>query len=253
MALEPITRQEQIIAGKDLEPITRMERFLKEYGGGAGGVVSDEQIKNAVENYLDENPIGVDLSVTGATVGQTVIISAVDENGAPTAWEAADGGEKEWKLVCDFITEEEVKSFSVNKDIDGNDLYLAPNEETLIFLIAAPTDTNTAKKSAMFLLNEAQTSNIPNFIYNGTTNYTRRYIEFGKDPNGVFRINKGFEYSPWGNNVFDNGWNPVVEGSSHLVYNSNIANGLVSVGGMSLDGTFGIGSRISVYVKKGGN
>ena len=29
MALEPITRQEQIIAGKDLEPITRQEKFLK--------------------------------------------------------------------------------------------------------------------------------------------------------------------------------------------------------------------------------
>lgn len=37
MTLEPITRQEQIIAGKDLQPITRMEKFLKEYGGGGGG------------------------------------------------------------------------------------------------------------------------------------------------------------------------------------------------------------------------
>lgn len=37
MAFEPITRQEQIIAGKDLEPITRMEMFLKQYGGGSGG------------------------------------------------------------------------------------------------------------------------------------------------------------------------------------------------------------------------
>ena len=37
MALEPITRAEQIIAGKDLEPITRMEMFLKQYGGGSGG------------------------------------------------------------------------------------------------------------------------------------------------------------------------------------------------------------------------
>ena len=36
MALKPITRQEQIIAGKDLEPITRMEKFLKQYGGGGG-------------------------------------------------------------------------------------------------------------------------------------------------------------------------------------------------------------------------
>ena len=35
MALEPITRQEKIIAGKDLEPITRMEMFLKNFGGGA--------------------------------------------------------------------------------------------------------------------------------------------------------------------------------------------------------------------------
>ena len=46
MALEPITRQEKIIAGQDLTPITRMEMFLKEYGGsggsggGSGGVTT---------------------------------------------------------------------------------------------------------------------------------------------------------------------------------------------------------------------
>ena len=38
MALEPITRQEQIIAGQDLTPITRMEMFLKQFGGGGGSV-----------------------------------------------------------------------------------------------------------------------------------------------------------------------------------------------------------------------
>ena len=37
MALEPITRQEKIIAGQDLTPITRMEKFLKQFGGGGGG------------------------------------------------------------------------------------------------------------------------------------------------------------------------------------------------------------------------
>ena len=36
MALEPITRQEKIIAGQDLTPITRMEIFLKQFGGGGG-------------------------------------------------------------------------------------------------------------------------------------------------------------------------------------------------------------------------
>ena len=37
MALEPITRKEKIIAGENLEPITRMEQFLKKFGGGGGG------------------------------------------------------------------------------------------------------------------------------------------------------------------------------------------------------------------------
>ena len=37
MELEAITRQEQIIAGKDLQPVTRMEFFLKAYGGGGSG------------------------------------------------------------------------------------------------------------------------------------------------------------------------------------------------------------------------
>lgn len=39
MALEPITRKEKIIAGQDLTPITRMEKFLKNFGVGGGGSV----------------------------------------------------------------------------------------------------------------------------------------------------------------------------------------------------------------------
>ena len=42
MALEPITRQEKIIAGQDLTPITRLEMFLKEYGGSGSGVSPEE-------------------------------------------------------------------------------------------------------------------------------------------------------------------------------------------------------------------
>lgn len=54
MALEPITRQEQIIAGKDLEPITRMEKFLKKYGGsgGSGGGVSPEEVTAIVKEQF---------------------------------------------------------------------------------------------------------------------------------------------------------------------------------------------------------
>lgn len=54
MALEPITRQEQIIAGKDLEPITRMEKFLKKYGGSGGsGGVSLEEVENICNSLID--------------------------------------------------------------------------------------------------------------------------------------------------------------------------------------------------------
>ena len=56
MALEPITRQEQIIAGKDLKPVTRMERFLKEYGGGSGGVTSWNDLSDRPFYRIEREP-----------------------------------------------------------------------------------------------------------------------------------------------------------------------------------------------------
>lgn len=57
MALEPITRKEQIIAGKDLEPITRLEKFLKEYCGSGGGGTDDvytiKQIMNGETGEIE--------------------------------------------------------------------------------------------------------------------------------------------------------------------------------------------------------
>ena len=55
MALEPITRQEKIIAGKDLQPVTRMEFFLKAYGGGgSGGGVSPEEVVAIVKEQFPQ-------------------------------------------------------------------------------------------------------------------------------------------------------------------------------------------------------
>lgn len=67
MALEPITRAEQIIAGKDLQPITRMEKFLKEYGGGSsGGGVGDLIFVEPIDQSLWGN-IPADVKVDGFT------------------------------------------------------------------------------------------------------------------------------------------------------------------------------------------
>lgn len=62
--------------------------------------VSPEDIAKAVEDYLAEHPIEetdptvpewAKADITGATVGQIAKISAVDDNGKPTAWETIDG------------------------------------------------------------------------------------------------------------------------------------------------------------------
>ena len=60
MALEPITRKEKIIAGQDLTPITRMEMFIKQFGGGGGsggGVQSDwNQNDSTAADYVKNRP-----------------------------------------------------------------------------------------------------------------------------------------------------------------------------------------------------
>lgn len=59
MELEAITRQEQIIAGKDLQPVTRMEFFLKAYGGGGsgGGAQPDwNQNDSTAADYIKNRP-----------------------------------------------------------------------------------------------------------------------------------------------------------------------------------------------------
>ena len=58
-------------------------------------------------------PSGTDISlnVTGATVGQTIKVKAVDANGKPTAWEAVDmaaGDTEVWEKVCEVTTTENV-------------------------------------------------------------------------------------------------------------------------------------------------
>ena len=62
----------------------------------------------------------VDLSITGATVGQTVKIAEVDENGVPTAWEAVEfpsnGGQYE---LIDTIVSEDSMLLTLMEELDG--------------------------------------------------------------------------------------------------------------------------------------
>lgn len=67
-------------------------------------------------------PIVQSMNLTGATVGQTIKVKAVNEQGMPTAWEAADMSvDEQWELINTLtITEENaVAMFSIDKDSNG--------------------------------------------------------------------------------------------------------------------------------------
>ena len=55
---------------------------------------------------IPQGASGSGISVTGATVGQTVRIAAVDENGVPTAWEAVDMPNEEWVELVNATVDE---------------------------------------------------------------------------------------------------------------------------------------------------
>ena len=63
----------------------------------------------------------ISLGLTSATVGQTIKVKAVDANGKPTAWEAAESGEK-WEKIAEIIIPdgaEESNALTIDKDING--------------------------------------------------------------------------------------------------------------------------------------
>lgn len=65
MADKPVTREEKYLAyltgdykGELPKPITRKEKYLYELClKGIGGEISPEEIKNAVNEYLEKNPV----------------------------------------------------------------------------------------------------------------------------------------------------------------------------------------------------
>ena len=108
MALEPITRKEKIIAGQDLTPITRMEMFLKNFGGGggsggSGGGVTTLHINVTAVNFetmeatftADKTPAEMRQAAVNGPVWCVVTIAAgimAEEAvsvGVPPAWYSA--------------------------------------------------------------------------------------------------------------------------------------------------------------------
>lgn len=81
--MEPITRQEKFLAkaaGQDVttpKPITRVEKFL-------------QNLIDHIASIGSNGSTGSVPSIATASVGQTIVVKAVDDAGKPTEWEAVD-------------------------------------------------------------------------------------------------------------------------------------------------------------------
>lgn len=79
-----------------------------------------------------QGPAGAGMDVTGATVGQTVKISAVDSNGVPTAWVPVDmaTGGGEWDKVYEQTLTEDVDTYSYDLgDVRAAAIVVAPGAD----------------------------------------------------------------------------------------------------------------------------
>lgn len=84
------------------------------------------------------------LSMTSAAVGQIAKISAVDANGAPTAWEPVDmpsgGGSGEFRVIRQLILSEQTDRVDITVDDDGKTFELS--EIYVSALVQSYNDTN---------------------------------------------------------------------------------------------------------------
>ena len=87
-------------------------------------IVRDTEVAtlNGYVGSMIDNSVSNPLNITGATVGQIAKITAVDESGKPTSWEAVDmpSGDK-WEKLYDGTIQIEQETMLVEVDIPRND------------------------------------------------------------------------------------------------------------------------------------
>lgn len=96
---------------------------MKEWQIPEPSVKTDDQTQevgiDTATGKLYTKPADPSFGITGAQVGQIAKITAVDENGKPTAWEPADlpgGGGNEWVKVAETTSTEIVNEIRLNFD-----------------------------------------------------------------------------------------------------------------------------------------
>ena len=82
---------------------------------------ADKEIatKQYVDNSIAASGTDISLGLTSATVGQTIKVKAVDENGKPTEWEAVEMAGDKWELINEITFSESANGCVINTDSNG--------------------------------------------------------------------------------------------------------------------------------------
>lgn len=109
-------------------------------------------------------PMVQQMGITGATVGQTIKVKAVDDAGRPTQWEAANmasgsGGKMRWQKVKEITLEEQTNTVIIDKDENNVPITdYAPIAIMARYDIPAD-DTQTSTNGSIWIFPSATNSN----------------------------------------------------------------------------------------------
>ena len=127
----------------DETSVQNIANAIREKNGSTSTYTIGE-MSQAISDLNTTGSTDVSLTITGASVGQTVKISAVDDNGVPTAWEPVDmtaGKELSWIEVVDTTTSEQTQILTISTDKDGRPISQY-NALGMIAVFYFPADTS---------------------------------------------------------------------------------------------------------------
>ena len=153
-----------------------------------GAVTAEYDGSKEVTVKIPEGGSGGGIEVTGASVGQTIVVKAVDDNGKPTEWETADlpqGGGGEWYDLMEYQT--------ITEDISVLEFDNLKAKKFLIYGMWCVNDANNSlttgsKRAAVYI------NNIPSYVLLQAL-YVRQSVNFvsqlyGEVDSGIFRGQK---------------------------------------------------------------
>lgn len=213
-------------------------------------VPTAKAVYDALQNIDVPSGTDISLGVTGATVGQTIKVKAVDADGKPTAWEAVDmaaGDTEVWEKVCEVTTTENV-SF-IYQPFGGNykkirAIFLGESTTACQVWVYPNTETRPAGADIAYIFNApyaaagkyrivGEFSSSPYPAPNSSDNWYRGRcsIDRGGNPRCL--------HAGWGDSIFDNYVNNT--------YAKDIAQGVKSLYWTHNAGEIKAGAQMVVY------